>query len=51
MNKFSSLLAFLLLVNGGLWAKPANTVQLLGQWAGVLPVLGGSRQVRIHISP
>ena len=50
MNKFSSLLAFLLLINGGLWARPADTVQLLGQWASVLPVPSGSRQVRIHIS-
>nr|MDQ2795113.1 hypothetical protein [Bacteroidota bacterium] len=50
MNKLIGLLAILLLFNGSLWAAPLDAPHLLGQWAGVLAVPGGSRQVNILIS-
>ena len=43
MNKLISLLAILFLFNNALWAEPGSVLPLLGQWAGVLPVPGGSR--------
>lgn len=50
MNKLISLLAILFLFNNALWAEPGSVLPLLGQWAGVLPVPGGSRQVTIFVS-
>lgn len=50
MKRIISLLAILLLCGSPLWADVLNTEQLLGQWAGALPVPGGSRQVTILIS-
>ena len=50
MSRIISLLATLMLSTGVLWATPADVLPLLGQWAGVLPVPGGSRQVMIVVS-
>ena len=50
MKNFFTLLALLLSSGSSLWAENLNTTQLLGQWAGVLPVPGGSRQVTILVS-
>ncbi|MCI1188048.1 alpha/beta hydrolase [Hymenobacter sp. DH14] len=50
MNKLISLLAILLSCSSALKAAPTAAPHLLGQWAGVLPVPGGSRQVAIFVS-
>lgn len=50
MKTLISLLALLVLSTGALWATPAEVQALVGQWAGVLPVPGGSRQVTIVVS-
>ena len=50
MKTLISLLAILMLSTNTLWATPAEVQALLGQWAGVLPVPGGSRQVTIVVS-
>ncbi|WP_460503122.1 hypothetical protein, partial [Hymenobacter agri] len=50
MKTLISLLAMLMLSTGTLWAAPTEVQALLGQWAGVLPVPGGSRQVTIVVS-
>ena len=50
MKKIISLLALLMLSTGALWAAPTEVQALLGQWAGALPVPGGSRQVMIVVS-
>jgi hypothetical protein len=50
MNKLISLLVILLSFNGILKAASTDAAHLLGQWAGVLPVPGGSRQVTIFVS-
>ena len=50
MNKLIGLLAILFLFSSALWAAPSVTPPLLGQWAGVLAVPGGSRQVSILVS-
>ncbi len=50
MNKSIGLLIILLLFCNTLKAGPTDARPLLGQWAGALPVPGGSRQVSIHIS-
>ena len=50
MKKIIGLLAFILSSSSALWANPLDAKQLLGQWAGVLAVPGGSRQVTILVS-
>ena len=50
MKKLLSLVAFMLLPGGLMWAGTLDTAQLLGQWVGVLSVPGGSRQVTILVS-
>ena len=50
MKKVIGLLVLWLLSGGAVRADALNTAQLLGQWAGVLPVPGGIRQVTVLVS-